>query len=49
VGFRELGFITKKGLKRANTRKGIGRGEEGFIERKRYTPIEDGAGLSAAK
>jgi hypothetical protein len=45
VGFREIGFITKKVLKRANTRKRIGRGEVGFIERKRYAPIEDGGGL----
>jgi hypothetical protein len=39
VGFREIGFITKKGFKRANTRKRIGWGEEGFIERKRYAPL----------
>jgi hypothetical protein len=49
VGFREISFITKKGLKRGNTPKAMCRGEEGFIERKRYTPIQDGAGLSAAK
>jgi hypothetical protein len=35
--------LPKKGLKRENTRKSIGRGEEGFIQRKRYTPIEDGS------
>ena len=45
AGVGELCFITKKLFKRANTRDSIGRGEAGYIERKRYAPIQDGGGL----